>query len=107
METSGQMEFEAEKARLLFLNHAVPFGEQKQTVLLNSDSTFKAVWRFGNGNRFSISARRWETAQREGSLAVWSRLHWSKRSAHLPGIFTLKLNSGTFLCISLTLKKYT
>lgn len=45
-------------------NQVVPFGEQQQTMLLNSDSTFKAVSRFGNANRFSISYLRWETVHR-------------------------------------------
>lgn len=47
--------------------------------------------------------------QRQGGKpSRWrSSLRWSRLSAHLPGLFTEKLHSRTFLCISLTLKTYT
>lgn len=44
-----------------------PLGELKQTILLNSDSTFKGVWRFGYVNRFPISYCGWKTAKSGGS----------------------------------------
>lgn len=91
---------------MLFLNHAVPFGEQKQTILLNSASTFKAVWRFGNVNGFSISSWRWETASRGKTQSSEEQSPLVKAFAHLPGLFTEKLHSSAFLCISLTLKTY-